>query len=1682
MVSDYSSFEWTSTGDGSFDYGNTSDLNPTYTFGENDTLNGSVTLTLTATGLGNQGSCPPAESSIIITLNNLETTVDLSPVTCNGGDDGSAVFSAMGGTEPYIYNLDGMENSTGIFSGLAAGIYTYYIIDSIGCNIEGTIEITEPELMDASLSYINVNCFGDDDGSITVSDPVGGSGNYAFRINNGVWQSEIVFTGLAANDYIVEMHDVDAPDCIVVLDTITITQPEELIVIVTGTDPTTPGGTDGTATATVTGGTEPYTYLWDDVLAQTTATASDLTEGTYTVTVTDANGCETDGVVILTDPIPELAVTAIVDQNVSCFGGNDGQATANATGGIPPYTYLWDDPAAQTTATASDLSAGTYTVTVTDTENTEVTDTVIITQPEELIVVVTGTDPTTPGGTDGTATATVTGGTAPYSYLWDDVLAQTTATASDLTEGTYTVTVTDANGCQTDGTVILTDPLAVIAIVDQNVFCYGGNDGQATATATGGIPPYTYLWDDPLLQTTATASDLVAGTYTVTVTDTENTEVTDTVIITQPEELIVVVTGTDPTTPGGTDGTATATVTGGTAPYSYLWDDVLAQTTATASDLTEGIYTVTVTDANGCETDGTIILTDPIPELAVTAIVDQNVFCYGGNDGQATATATGGVPPYTYLWDDPAAQSTATASSLYAGTYTVTVTDSENTEASSTITIIQPELLIVNVTGTDPTTIGGTDGTATATVSGGTVPYTYLWDDPLAQTTSTASDLAEGTYTVIVTDANGCETLSTITLTDPVADLAVTAIVDQNVFCYGGNDGQATATATGGVPPYNYLWDDPAAQSTATATSLYAGTYAVTVTDSENTEASSTITITEPDLLVVFVTGTDPTTIGGNDGTATAAVSGGTEPYTYLWDDALAQTTSTASDLTEGTYTVTVTDANGCETTGTVSLTDPLPELAVTAAVNQHVFCYGGNDGRATATATGGVPPYIYLWDDPAAQTTATATGLVAGTYTVTVTDAENTEVTATVIITQPEELIVVVTGTDPTTIGGTDGTATATVTGGTEPYSYLWDDPLLQTTSTASDLAEGTYTVTVTDANGCETTGTVILTDPLPELAVTAMAEQHVFCFGGNDGQATATATGGIPPYIYLWDDPAAQTTATATGLLAGTYTVTVTDSEYTEASASITITEPEELIVVVTGTNPTTIGGTDGTATATVTGGTELYTYLWDDALAQTTSTATDLAAGTYSVTVTDANGCQATSSILLTEPPQIICPEDIEVFNDSSFCGAEVIIPIPQVICDNSYVVWNDYNLTNDASDYYPVGTTIVNWYVKDEFGNVDSCNMSVTVIDIEPPDLICPGDYILTPSPEQCEANVDVAMPMIYDNCGIEFVYNDRTGTSDASGVYPLGETVVNWTLIDIHGNINECSCTVIVRSEVVAIDDYAETNEDVAVDIPVVRNDLFCTTDYSLNSLSVVVEPQHGQAMLNAADSMFAYYPDQGFSGTDEFIYRFENTSGFDDIATVTVVVYPVNHPPVATDDYISTDMNIPVSLFPMENDTDPDGDIISISSLQTPFNGSVMQTANEVTYSPFMGYVGEEVLTYVICDDGFPVLCDTATIFITISYVDYPEFDLHVYNALTPNGDGINDTWKIEGIWQYPENEVLIMNRWGELVRTIRNYNNRSNVWDGTNNSGSPLVNGDYYYILKLQGGPVLKGWVYLHR
>ena len=440
------------------------------------------------------------------------------------------------------------------------------------------------------------------------------------------------------------------------------------------------------------------------------------------------------------------------------------------------------------------------------------------------------------------------------------------------------------------------------------------------------------------------------------------------------------------------------------------------------------------------------------------------------------------------------------------------------------------------------------------------VPAAYVADassigntlvTPIDVTLPAAADnTAEVQIRIMTTNASGSDEFIGVDdieiSSDPAASPVVaSAVVDNHVSVNGGSDGQATASASGGTPPYNYIWNNGA--TTPTITGVFAGTYSVTVTDSNGAYDSDSVTITEPAALVVSaVVDNHASANGVADGQATASASGGNPGYTYLWSN--GQTNAVATGLFAATYTVTVTDTSGGNDTASVVITEPTAVVA-TAVVDNNASANGVADGQATASASGGNPGYTYLWSN--GQTNAVATGLFAATYTVTVTDTTGGNDTASVVITEPTAVVAsAVIDNNISVNGGADGQATASASGGVPGYTYAWSDG--QITATATGLSAATYTVTVTDINGASDSASVTLTEPTALLAtVTSVTdESHP---GAADGSATVAASGGVAPYTYLWSN--GGTTATITGLTAGTYDVTVTDNNGATASPSVSV-----------------------------------------------------------------------------------------------------------------------------------------------------------------------------------------------------------------------------------------------------------------------------------------------------------------------------------------------------------------------------------------------------------------------------------------------------------------------------------------------------------------------------------------------
>lgn len=1134
------------------------------------------------------------------------TPIVITPTTvkpaCNGST-GSATVSGSGGTSPYSYVWSNAATGATI-SGVPADSYTVTVTDNSGCTQTAVIPISNnPSPTISSITGTPPLCNGNANGTTTVV-ATGGTGTLTYNWSSG--STTTGATGLTGSTYVVTVTD--ANNC-KEISTVTITDPPILTTTASAVDANC-GNADGSVSASPTGGTGAYTYLWASGGA-TGQTATLLTAATYTVTVTDKNGCTATSTATIgtqTTGTPSVAKT-----DLNCNGDLSGTVTATLTGGTAA-TYTWSSGGTGNTKTG--LAAGSYTVTITDSNGCTSTSSATVTEPTLVTASATSTTAICTAA-NGTATVTPGGGTTPYQYLWSN--SSLIAAPTGLTAATYTVTVTDFKGCTATSTVAVGavngSGVATASVVN-NVLCFGESTGILTVTMAAGTSPFTYNWA-PLGGTGQTTVGLNARNYTVTVTDANGCQVTSSATLTDPAVLTAFTTPTDATC-GQANGSATVTANGGTGTLTYAWPTPGNETGTSATSLSANSYIITITDANSCTKTTTAIINNAGGGTATTS-VNNDVTCFGGTNGSATVSMAGGAPAYTYTWAH--GPTTTTVSNLAKGTYTVTVKDANGCESVSTVDITEP-IEIVPVTSHTNAPCGSLTGSVSVTsTTGGTGIYTYTWS-PGGGNSSIMTDIGFGTYTVTITDASGC-TKTTEESVSNVPGPTVT-LTGTNLSCNGASNGTVTVVANGGTGILTYVWSTATATGATSVTGLGAGSYNVSVTDAGGCTGVSNVTITQPAPIKSTFSSTDAT-CGSSNGSLTVTPSGGAAPYTYVWFD--SSTGQTASSLTSGGYAVTITDANGCtlDTSGTVN---PAGGGVASITLGSNVSCYGKKDGSATASVAGGTPAYTYTWSH--GPTTTTVSNLAGGTYSVTVTDANGCSSVSTILITEPAEIIATTTVTGAN-CGVADGSATVTVTGVVGPPIVIWsDDPTYQTTTTATNLVAGSYTVMVTDqGTGCTVTATAVVDDS-PSPTITSVTATDVKCNGGSDGSAVVVANGGTGTLTYTWTNGTTSGTnlTTATGLVAGVYYVTVTDATGCKKIGSTTVLEPAP-IALTTSSTPATCGSSNGSAT--VSAGTGTFTYLWDaNALGQNTDTATNLAANDYVVTVTDNNGCTATTTV--------------------------------------------------------------------------------------------------------------------------------------------------------------------------------------------------------------------------------------------------------------------------------------------------------------------------------------------------------------------------------------------------------------------------------------------------------------------
>ncbi len=806
---------------------------------------------------------------------------------------------------------------------------------------------------------------------------------------------------------------------------------------------------------------------------------SGLTPGTYDITsdytfTSTTSGYVCSDVIMKQVEIFDIPTFTLSQNEIQACAGETVTVTSSISGGAVTPTYFWSGPnnfsSAEPSLTLADMTSaqsGIYSLTVISENGCRSVEAVDIDIRDQPIL---SCEPVSMvscfGERDGAATVTVINPQGEYQYAWPNGLTESAATG--LSAGDYTITVTDMNGCASscDVTIESPDLLTLDVEIDQTVSCFGGSDGQATATIMGGTGPYTITWDDLPGQTTNSA--LTSGIKNIKVIDAAGCEAMQSINISSPPVLECTIINTvDVGCHGESTGAANVTVQGGTPGYTFLWDN--DEEVLNARMLNAATHTLTITDANECTTTCQVVINQPDP-IRINTTLRSQVSCNQSIDGSAEATVTGGAGTYSYLWDN--SETSSTAVSLSAGLHTVTVTDQNACQDSSTINITQPNPLVVTVVSRiDATCFNESNGAATIAISGGSPAYSILWSN--GQNTTSVSSLAAGDHRVTVTDAAGCIEIVEITIEQPPF-LSAQPSVSRPISCFGEKDGSATMAVSGGIAPYSILW--PNEETGTDATRLAGGSHTVTITDSNNCSIEAQLFLNEPPELSINMNIAVPVMCHGEStGSADVTSTGGTPPYQYTWDNGVTERFNPM--LAAGERFVTVTDASGCMVSASVMIDEPAAAEVSIADLRPHL-CGDVPSGQATIVVDG-PSTYTFAWNN--GEIGPTAFRLGEGDHVVSITDAAGCQLVQEVnidmissMICETEQLLA------SSCQGKADGSARVTVLNGIQVKSYLWDSG--ETTAQADQLTPGTHTVTITDANDCTSTCEVEieLLDPL--------------------------------------------------------------------------------------------------------------------------------------------------------------------------------------------------------------------------------------------------------------------------------------------------------------------------------------------------------------------------------------------------------------------------------------------------------------------------------------------------------------------------------------------------------------------------------------------------------------------------
>lgn len=1290
---------------------------------------GNYTLTVT-----DANGCFASESIAIENSNQPIIDLEVTNATC-GEENGSITINIVsGGTAPFTALWSNNATDYPTLSSLQIGTYSVTVTDNLGCvaNASATIVNEGAPVLD-SQNITPATCNASD-GSINIT--VSGSEPLSFLWSNASTDQNL--TGVSAGDYSLVISDANGCE----LD-LSFTVPVFNPVIISGTtivQPTCQNPLGGSVTVTLSGGTEPFDFNWSS--GEEILTISNKGPGTYTFTVLDANTC-TDEVTVTLNPVNPIIVDTTTTQP-TCNNA-DGSINLNITGGSGNYNVLWNDNS--TDANRINLVAGTYSVIITDQLDTTCSAefTFNLTNSNQPVATLSKVD-TDCFENNGSITLTVEGGSGTFTTLWDPNGETNVNVLNGLGQGTYTVTVTDENGCVVTAleTININNPITA-TFVKANTTCANSN-GLIDLTVSGGIAPYTFLWNDG--NTNEDRVLLAAGTYTVTITDTQGCEAELSIEILPSTAPTITATIVQPTC-GNSDGSIDITPVNATSPINYQWDKngVDFAISQDLANITSGLYSLTLTDFAGCVAtfEQNLLNSDvPVPTFDITPTL-----C-GQSVGAITVSFNQSIGNFELSWSNGGTGNTI--SNLEGGCYILTLSNNEGCIETFEACVPVEDGFQIEFTAQNPS-CNQSNGSLTATVSNG-ANVTFEWPD-LSISGPTISNVGPGTYTVIGTDENDCSITASFTLVDEGTPIIEAEVLP--VTCLGG-DGEIILTVTGGTEPYIYVWDGFPLVTGNTLIELQTGSYNVTVTDDGGCSVSQTIVVGEAQPLTINFTKVDEN-CGNGSGSINTTIQNGNGSELYEWtspeDPDFLSFDENIENLSAGTYNLTVINDQGCEASISVTINNVI-QFAVASIETTPAAC-GQDNGSITVNILSGSAPFTFTWCNGTTTATNSITGLAPGDCAFTITDNDGCSLDTTVTINGVGGPEIVLTAT-PASCGLNNGAANLEITGGTTPYFILWSNGASQTD--INNLAAGAYSVSVTDANGCsvqdsiEVTGSPALTINIPE-PTPSLCNQAT-------GSASVEILTGTAPYTILWSN--GITTEINNNLASGNYTVTVTDANDCSASGSVTIINSNDPILSFEITN-STCGDANGAIDLTITNASNNISVIWNGTI--NSEDLASISAGDYSVVVTDnETGCSVDSTVTVinTDAPSAT----LTVSNDTICAGESVTVTIALTGSTTYELVYAVDGVNNSV--------TTTNSQITLTF--TPTVNATYTLVSLTSPEIQnCQGN--LFDSPQVVIVNPTPVQPIITATGPTTFCFGDSTllTSSYATGNVwnPNGET-------------------------------------------------------------------------------------------------------------------------------------------------------------------------------------------------------------------------------------------------------------------------------------------------------------------